>query len=162
MCEKLYKSYDLGDQLRGYPSLSDRKILTQRAAENLLHLPARPRQAFILASVEGFEPAQVAEILDLDEAEAGTLLAEASREISSQVATDILIIEDEEPSRRFLRATLEANHYRVKEAGTARDGTLLAVTTYPDIILLDLGLPDGDGLKVTPSLLPLSEPTRPY
>ncbi len=61
----------------------------------------------------------------------------------------VLIIEDEEPIRRFLRATLEANHYRVKEAGTAREGTLQAVTTYPDIILLDLGLPDGDGLNVT-------------
>lgn len=61
----------------------------------------------------------------------------------------VLIIEDEEPIRRFLRATLEANNYRVKEAGSARDGTLQAVTTYPDVILLDLGLPDGDGLNVT-------------
>lgn len=61
----------------------------------------------------------------------------------------VLIVEDEEPIRRFLRATLEANHYRVKEAGTAREGTLLAVTTYPDLVLLDLGLPDGDGLNVT-------------
>lgn len=61
----------------------------------------------------------------------------------------VLIVEDEEPIRRFLRATLEANHYRVKEAGTAREGALLAVTTYPDIILLDLGLPDGDGLNLT-------------
>jgi two-component system KDP operon response regulator KdpE len=61
----------------------------------------------------------------------------------------VLIVEDEEPIRRFLRATLEANHYRVKEAGTAREGTLLAVTTYPDVVLLDLGLPDGDGLNVT-------------
>jgi two-component system KDP operon response regulator KdpE len=61
----------------------------------------------------------------------------------------VLIIEDEQPIRRFLHATLEANHYRVKEAGTARDGALLAVTTYPDVILLDLGLPDGDGLNVT-------------
>ena len=61
----------------------------------------------------------------------------------------VLIVEDEEPIRRFLRATLEANQYRVKEASTAREGTLLAVTTYPDVILLDLGLPDGDGLAVT-------------
>ncbi|MBL0871008.1 MAG: response regulator [Phycisphaerales bacterium] len=64
----------------------------------------------------------------------------------------VLIIEDEEPIRRFLRATLEANHYRVKEAATAREGTLLSVTTYPDVILLDLGLPDGDGLNVTRSI----------
>lgn len=61
----------------------------------------------------------------------------------------VLVIEDEDPIRRFLRATLEANHYRVKEAGTAHEGTLLAVTTYPDVVLLDLGLPDGDGLHVT-------------
>ncbi|HLO41517.1 MAG TPA: response regulator [Phycisphaerales bacterium] len=64
----------------------------------------------------------------------------------------VLIIEDEEPIRRFLRATLEANHYRVKDAGNASDGLLLAVTAYPDIILLDLGLPDGDGLEVTRSI----------
>ncbi len=61
----------------------------------------------------------------------------------------ILIIEDEEPIRRFLRATLEANNFRVKESPTARDGVLQAVTIRPDLILLDLGLPDGDGLNVT-------------
>lgn len=61
----------------------------------------------------------------------------------------VLIIDDEEPIRRFLRATLEAHNYRVKEAATARDGTIQAVTTYPDVILLDLGLPDGDGINVT-------------
>jgi two-component system, OmpR family, KDP operon response regulator KdpE len=61
----------------------------------------------------------------------------------------VLIIEDEEAIRRFLRITLEANHFRVKESCTARDGVLQAVTIRPDLILLDLGLPDGDGLDVT-------------
>lgn len=61
----------------------------------------------------------------------------------------ILIIEDEDPIRRFLRATLEANHFRLKESGTAHDGVLQAVTVRPDLILLDLGLPDGDGLQLT-------------
>jgi two-component system KDP operon response regulator KdpE len=64
----------------------------------------------------------------------------------------ILIVEDEEPIRRFLRATLEANHFRVKESGTARDGVLQAVTVRPDLILLDLGLPDGDGIQVTKTI----------
>lgn len=64
----------------------------------------------------------------------------------------ILIIEDEEPIRRFLRATLEANHFRAKESSTARDGVLQAVTIRPDLILLDLGLPDGDGLQVTKTI----------
>ena len=64
----------------------------------------------------------------------------------------VLVIEDEEPIRRFLRVTLEANQFRVKEAGTAREGLVLAVTAYPDVVLLDLGLPDGDGLHVTRSI----------
>lgn len=64
----------------------------------------------------------------------------------------ILIIEDEEPIRRFLRATLEANHFRIKECSTARDGVLQAVTIRPDLILLDLGLPEGDGLQVTKTI----------
>lgn len=61
----------------------------------------------------------------------------------------ILIVEDEEPIRRFLRATLESQGYRTREACTARDGLMQARTHRPDLILLDLGLPDGDGLDVT-------------
>lgn len=61
----------------------------------------------------------------------------------------ILIIEDEEPIRRFLRATLESQGYRTKEAATAQDGILFASDQRPDLVLLDLGLPDGDGLDVT-------------
>jgi two-component system KDP operon response regulator KdpE len=61
----------------------------------------------------------------------------------------VIIIEDEAPIRRFLRATLESQGYRVKEAQTARDGLAHARTQRPDLILLDLGLPDGDGIQVT-------------
>ncbi len=61
----------------------------------------------------------------------------------------VLIIEDEDPIRRFLRATLENQGYRIKESGTAKDGLLQARTQRPDLILLDLGLPDSDGLQVT-------------
>lgn len=61
----------------------------------------------------------------------------------------VLVIDDEQPIRRFLRATLEAQGYRVREAGTAGAGLLEARTQRPDLILLDLGLPDGDGIEVT-------------
>jgi len=64
----------------------------------------------------------------------------------------VLVVDDEEPIRRFLRASLEAHGHRVKEAATAREGALLAVTAHPDVILLDLGLPDADGLTVARSL----------
>lgn len=61
----------------------------------------------------------------------------------------VLVVEDEQPIRRFLRATLESQGYRVKEAETAGDGLLQARTQRPDLVLLDLGLPDADGLVVT-------------
>ena len=64
----------------------------------------------------------------------------------------ILMIEDEAPIRKFLRATLAAGGYRFTEAATAREGLLQAGMQPPDLILLDLGLPDGDGLDVTRQL----------
>ncbi|MBC7834262.1 MAG: response regulator [Phycisphaerales bacterium] len=64
----------------------------------------------------------------------------------------VLVIDDEEPIRRFLRATLETLGYRVKESGTAGDGLVQARSHRPDLILLDLGLPDMDGLSVTREL----------
>jgi two-component system, OmpR family, KDP operon response regulator KdpE len=64
----------------------------------------------------------------------------------------ILLIEDEPPMRRFLRAALGAHAYRLVEATTARDGLAQAASRNPDVILLDLGLPDRDGLEVAREL----------
>lgn len=64
----------------------------------------------------------------------------------------ILLIEDEPQVRRFLRPMLLAHGYRVVEAETAREGLALARSHNPDIVLLDLGLPDGDGVDVTRQL----------
>ncbi|MCB9878206.1 MAG: response regulator [Planctomycetes bacterium] len=60
----------------------------------------------------------------------------------------VLIIEDEMPIRRFLRATLSGSDYRVVEAETAAEGMSRATNEPPDLMVLDLGLPDGDGLQV--------------
>src|SRR5205814_1357691 len=64
----------------------------------------------------------------------------------------ILLIEDEPQMRRFLRTALGANDYRLVEAETAKDGLAQAAARNPDVILLDLGLPDRDGLEVTREL----------
>jgi len=64
----------------------------------------------------------------------------------------ILIIEDEAPIRRFLRASLTESEFELFEAETGHEGIHSAATNNPDIILLDLGLPDIDGLKVISSL----------
>jgi two-component system KDP operon response regulator KdpE len=60
----------------------------------------------------------------------------------------ILLVEDEPPMRRFLRATLRAHGYQVVEAVTVREGLAQAAGRNPDLTLLDLGLPDGDGLDL--------------
>ncbi len=62
--------------------------------------------------------------------------------------------------RRFLRATLRAHGYQVVEATTAREGLAQAAGRNPDLILLDLGLPDGDGLDVVRAGPPLGRAPR--
>lgn len=62
--------------------------------------------------------------------------------------TRILVIDDEAPIRRFLRVPLEAEGHVVTEAATAREGILAAAREVPGLIILDLGLPDADGLTV--------------
>jgi two-component system KDP operon response regulator KdpE len=61
----------------------------------------------------------------------------------------ILLIEDEAPLRRFLRPSLAARGYRVIEAATGEEGLAMIRQWVPDVVLLDLGLPDVDGLEVT-------------
>jgi two-component system KDP operon response regulator KdpE len=64
----------------------------------------------------------------------------------------ILVIEDDPQMRRFLRAILSSNGYRWLEAATAQEGIRQASLQHPDLIILDLGLPDMDGLEVTRQL----------
>lgn len=60
--------------------------------------------------------------------------------------TSVLIVEDEHAIRRFLRTALEAEDLRVFDAETLQRGLLEAATRKPALVILDLGLPDGDGL----------------
>ncbi len=67
---------------------------------------------------------------------------------NSTSATVALVIDDEPQIRRLLRVTLEANGYRVFDAATGQDGIAQAAQRRPDVVLLDLGLPDLDGVQV--------------
>lgn len=60
---------------------------------------------------------------------------------------NVLIVEDEQAIRRFLRSALESDGLRVFEAETLQRGLLEAATRKPDLVILDLGLPDGDGIE---------------
>ena len=64
----------------------------------------------------------------------------------------IIIIEDEAQIRRFLRTTLTSDNYQIFEAETGKQGLIEAGTRKPDLIILDLGLPDMDGVEVVKEL----------
>jgi len=64
----------------------------------------------------------------------------------------ILIVDDEHSIRRFLRAALSAEGYTVLEAGGGQEGISLCASHRPEAVILDLGLPDGDGLQVIQTL----------
>jgi two-component system KDP operon response regulator KdpE len=72
--------------------------------------------------------------------------------VNAAPTTTIVVIEDDPQIRRFLRTGLSAQPYRIFEAETGKDGLVEASTRKPDLIILDLGLPDLDGVEVVSRL----------
>jgi two-component system KDP operon response regulator KdpE len=64
----------------------------------------------------------------------------------------ILIIDDEVQIRRLLEITLLSNGYKISEAATGKDGLIAAATLHPALVILDLGLPDIDGIEILKKL----------
>jgi|ERR1035437_872937 two-component system KDP operon response regulator KdpE len=60
----------------------------------------------------------------------------------------ILVIDDEVQIRRLLEITLSSNGFKISEAATGKDGLISAATQHPSLIILDLGLPDTDGIEI--------------
>lgn len=75
----------------------------------------------------------------------------------SDVAPNIIVVEDEKQIRRFVRSALEAEGCRVFEAETGKQGLVEAGTRKPDLVILDLGLPDIDGIEFIRDLRSWSE-----
>lgn len=116
----------------------------KRAARNLNCIPPMSRQAFLLLAVEGFAIAEAADILSVDEAEMAGLLDEASQEISRQVATDIMIIEDEPLIAMDIEQLAESLGHNVTGiARTHQQAVDLFKNTAPKMILADIQLADG-------------------
>lgn len=127
----------------------------QRAASNLARVSPRARQAFLLGAVEGFEPKEIAEILGIDEFASSALLAQAAQEISRQVATDILIIEDEPLIAMDIEQMVESLGHRVTGIARTRDEALaLFRADPPGMVLADIQLADGSsGLDAVNDML---------
>lgn len=72
--------------------------------------------------------------------------------VSLVAAPNILVVEDDAQIRRFVRHALEREAFRVREAETFASGLIEAGTSKPDLVILDLGLPDGDGVHFVQEL----------
>ncbi len=116
----------------------------KRASINLASVSPMARQAFLLVSVEGFRPAEAGEVLGLDEPGMHQLLERASEEISHQVATDIMIIEDEPLIAIDIEQMVESLGHRVTGiARTHAEAVTLFKSTRPSMVLADIQLADG-------------------
>lgn len=116
----------------------------QRAANNLANLSPRTRQAFLLVAVEGFSHSQAAEILGVSDEDFRGILDEATIEISRQVATEIMIIEDEPLIAMDIEQLVESlGHKVVSVARTHKEAVNLFNQTKPRMILADIQLADG-------------------
>lgn len=114
-----------------------------------------PRQAFLLCSVEGFSNGEAATILNVDVSDLDTLIDTAGHEIAAQVATDVLIIEDEPMIAMDLESIVEGLGHRVTATARTYDEAVKAVRRQvPGLVLADIQLADGSsGLDAVNEML---------
>lgn len=116
----------------------------KKAMANLSAVSTAARQAFLLVSVEGFTVAETAEVLNETPEDTAKLLEEAAHEISRQIATDILIIEDEPLIALDIEQIVtDLGHSVSGIARTHREAVDLYKKTSPGMILADIQLADG-------------------
>jgi DNA-directed RNA polymerase specialized sigma24 family protein/CheY-like chemotaxis protein len=116
----------------------------KKAMDNLSSLPTSARHAFILVSVEDFSLGETAEILGVSLDEVKTLVAEASKEISRHIATEIMIIEDEPLIALDIeQIVMDLGHSVGGIARTHAEALDLYHKTSPGMILADIHLADG-------------------
>jgi DNA-directed RNA polymerase specialized sigma24 family protein len=145
---QIWNSVSLNDD----PDVTTLPMPSERRLSNITPLP---RQAFLLLSLEGFSEEEVAYILGIDVAETRRLADTAGREMAAEIATDVLIIEDETFIAMDLEGLVEnLGHKVLGVARTHSAAVTLAKTKKPGLILADIQLADGSsGLDAVNELL---------
>jgi len=125
------------------------------ADARLANLTPKPRQAFLLVALEGFSEDDAAKVLDVDVATLRSLVEDSGRELAAEIATDVLIIEDETFIAMDLESLVESLGHRVLGvARTHKEALALAGKKSPGLILADIQLADGSsGLEAVNELL---------
>jgi DNA-directed RNA polymerase specialized sigma24 family protein len=140
---------------------ADRPIVGAEAAanRNLAAISVEPRIAFLLSAVESFSPREIAQTLDCSEREAANLVERAGQEISTQIHTNVLIIEDEPLIALDIQTLVEQlGHDVTTIARTHREAVRAALSGRPGLILADIQLADGSsGLDAVNEILGIQE-----
>ena len=125
------------------------------AEQRITRMTPLPRQAFLLLTLEGFGEASVAEILGREIPDVRRLVDESGREMAEEIATDVLIIEDEPMIAMDLEALVEGlGHQVVGIARTHSEAVSIAMAHPPGLILADIRLADdSSGLDAVNELL---------
>jgi DNA-directed RNA polymerase specialized sigma24 family protein/AmiR/NasT family two-component response regulator len=127
--------------------------------QRLSNITPKPRQAFLLVALEGLSEDDAAKVLDVDVPSLRRLVEESGRELAAEIATDVLIIEDETFIAMDLEGLVESLGHRVLGvARTHSEAITLAKAKRPGLILADIQLADGSsGLDAVNELLRLFE-----
>ncbi|MGI9170441.1 MAG: PhyR family response regulator anti-anti-sigma factor, partial [Caulobacteraceae bacterium] len=112
--------------------------------QRLMRIAPRSRQAFLLTAVEGFTPSEAAQILGADFEEIEALIATAQGEIDAELATQVLIIEDEPVIASDIEALVKELGHTVTAIAAIRDEAARSVeAAAPGLVLADIQLADG-------------------
>ena len=126
------------------PRAQDGLEAARNAGQRLMRIAPRSRQAFLLTAVEGFTPNEAAQILVTDFSEIEVLIAEAQSEIDAELATDVLIIEDEPVIAADIEALVKELGHKVSDvAATRAEAAEAAARATPGLVLADIQLADG-------------------
>ena len=114
------------------------------ASRRLMRISPRSRQAFLLTALEGFTPSEAAQILGVDPRSVERLIAEAQSDIDAELATDVLIIEDEAIISADIESLVRELGHNVTGTATTHGEAVDAVTRHrPGLVLADIQLADG-------------------
>jgi DNA-directed RNA polymerase specialized sigma24 family protein len=151
--------YRLFTKIWNSVSLNDRAVNTGGGdlpvEQRLAQLTPKPRQAFLLVALEGLSEDDAAKVLDTDVPTLRSLVEESGRELAAEIATDVMIIEDETFIAMDLEGLVESLGHRVLGvARTHAEAITLAKAKRPGLILADIQLADGSsGLDAVNELL---------
>jgi DNA-directed RNA polymerase specialized sigma24 family protein/CheY-like chemotaxis protein len=114
------------------------------ASRRLMRIPPRSRQAFLLTALEGFNASEAGQILDATADEIESLIKTAQKEIDAELATNVLIIEDEPVIASDIEALVKELGHEVMEVAATRTEAMEAVGRgQPGLVLADIQLADG-------------------